>query len=59
MCNCGRSGAAAARTGRPTAATPSTGYVVIYPDGHMENKTTAIAAQLAAARVPGAIYQPR
>ncbi len=60
MCNCGKSGAAAAaRAGQPTAATPSAGYVVTFPDGRTEKKTTAIAAQLAAARVPGATYQPR
>jgi len=36
-------------------ATP-TGWVVTYPDGKSETKTSEIAARLAAGRVTGATY---
>lgn len=40
----------------PGGAASSTGWVVTYPDGKTEVKTTEIMARLAAARVPNASY---
>lgn len=46
MCNC--------RKGK--AATRATQYLVLYPDGTKETKTSEIAAKLAVGRVPGATW---
>ena len=48
MCNC-----------RKNKSTPATKYVVTYPGGGTETKTSEIAAELAAGKVPGARYAPQ
>lgn len=51
MCNCRKS----------KSATTATRYVVTYPNGATETKTSEVGAKLAAGRVPGSTWvaQPR
>ncbi len=46
MCNCRKGKGAAAR------------YIVTYPNGSTDSKTSEVAAKLAVGRVPGAKYEP-
>lgn len=47
MCNCRKN----------KTATPATRYIVTYPGGGTETKTSEVAAKLAAGKVPGATYK--
>lgn len=46
MCNCRKN----------KAATTATKYLVIYPDGTTDTKTSEVGAKLAAGKVPGATW---